>query len=239
MTKTTLVHFSTARQERPVSCENTSTLCVYSSTISKNLKPTGASYSTRWMSGWSAVLSWGGSTTLIWLECSSWLAFKVTNQTTLMIKIQLYARARPRYKKKTLRINFWKENFIKTPSAGCRTTSPDYITLDCKLGSRNGSKLSLTWSIESYSSGNLLSSGGITGFTTWKPLSKTGFIELNAMRPELRSAKQKLLGTNSSTQTRSNNSSILTIRRNWYKRLPSRMLRQAYMVLGLSISFLL
>jgi pectate lyase len=59
------------------------------------------------------------------------------------------------------------------------------------------------------------------------------------MRPELRSAKQKLLGTNSSTQTRSNNSSILTIRRNWYKRLPSRMLRQAYMVLGLSISFLL
>jgi hypothetical protein len=48
-----------------------------------------------------------------------------------------------------------------------------------------------------------------------------------------------LLGTNSSTQTRSNNSSILTIRRNWYKRLPSRMLRQAYMVLGLSISFLL
>lgn len=239
MTKTTLVHFFTARQERPASCESTLTPCVCSSTISKNLKPTGASCSTRWMSGWSAVLSWGGSTTLIWLECSNWLAFKATNRTTLMIKIQLYARAKQRYKKKTKKINCWTENFVKTPSAGCRTTSPDYITLDCKLGSRNGSRLLLTWSIESYSSGNLLSSGGITGFTTWKPLSKTGFIELNAMRPKLRSAKQKLLGTNSSTQTHSNSNSILTIRRNWNKRLPSRMLRQAYTVLGLSISFLL
>jgi hypothetical protein len=59
------------------------------------------------------------------------------------------------------------------------------------------------------------------------------------MRPELRSAKQKLLGTNSSTQTRSNSSSILTTRRKWSKRSPSRMLRQAYTVHELSISFLL
>lgn len=194
-----LVQRSTFKRERLVSCESTSTPYACSPTISKNRKPTGVSCSTRWTSGWSVELSWDGSTILIWLGCSNWLASNVKNQTTSTIKIQVYARGKPRYKKKTTIIGCWGLIFLGKLNGECQTTLPDFTTRDCKLGLRNGSRLLWTWSIESYLWVNLLNTGGTTGFTSSRLLSKTGFIKLDAMRRELRLGKQKLQAMSSIT----------------------------------------
>jgi len=148
---------------------------------------------------------------------------------SLMIKIQNYARAKLHSKKKIRRISCWKMNLKETPSADCRTTLQDFTTFDYRPGSINGNRLLLTWSTESYLLGNLLSIGEPTGFTSWKPLFKIGFIKLDVMRPRLRFGRQKLLGTSRITKINLNSSSIMIMQRSCHKRSLYRMRRQAYM----------